>query len=176
MLDWGSQDPLRSSYSLSTSPLGRTQQLALEVFNKQTQQGSARAAPRPPKPGVKSASDVLGPPRSGLCDGEAEPSATSLGLSGGSQSQRGAAKQGVKGLCPSVPGPAVSPAEEGWEEGLRFHASTTTRLLDPAGPSARLSEAGAVSPTRERVEANPRVQTKGGSLSQSLVPEQRGKF
>lgn len=131
------------------------------MFNKQTQQGSARAAPRPPKPGVKSASDVLGPPRSRLCDGEVEASATSLGLSGGSQSQRGAAKQGVKGLCPSVPGPAVSPAQEGWEEGLRCHASTTTYMLDPGGPSARLSEAGTVSPTRETVEANPRVQTKG---------------
>lgn len=58
-------------------------------------------------------------------------------------------------------GPAVSPAEAGWEEALRRHPSATTHLLDTAGPSAQLSEAGAGSPTWERVEANPRVQTKG---------------
>lgn len=35
----GSQHPLRSSPSLGPSPLRWTEQLALEVFNKQTQQG-----------------------------------------------------------------------------------------------------------------------------------------
>lgn len=83
------------------------------MFNKHAEApASAPPADTSPKPGVKSAFDVLGPLRSGLCDGEAEPSATSLGLWGGSTASQEQEEQDVKGLCTSVPGPAVSPVEE----------------------------------------------------------------
>lgn len=115
---------------------GATEQLALEVFNKQTRQGPARAAPHPPKPGVRSACDVWGPPRSGFCGGEAEPSAPARGCREGARASKELGQAGVKGLRPSEPRPAVSPAQKG-SGATHRPPSTCWALLAPAPVPAK---------------------------------------
>lgn len=104
------------------------------------------------KPRIRSALDVLGPPRNGLCDGEAEPSATSLGLLGGNRSQLGAGTGCERALCSChLPRQGLRSLQQGrgWEGCARLCLSTTS----PAGPGTTLERPA-------RMEASKRGQAQ----------------